>query len=140
MDIIVSVVILLVGITCALRIYIIYRNQKLKRRDGKLIIGKKVYCKEIPGRPTMYIVKVEYELNNTVKCKKMIIYDKKIKEHADGEEIPLLYVEAINKIFWAEDSSHEWLHMIGMLIFFCVLMLLISGVCLMSLLHQIIPH
>ena len=131
MDIIVGVVSLLAGIAGAFRIYIIYRNQKLKRRDGKLIIGKIVYCKEIPGRPTMYIVKVEYELNNTVKCKRIVIYDKNINKYADGEEIPLLYVEAINKIFWAEDSSREWLHIIGMLIYFCVLMLLISGVCLM---------
>lgn len=61
MYIILCVVSLLAGIADALHIYIIYRNQKLKKRDGKLIIGKKVDSKEIPGSPTRYSVKVEYE-------------------------------------------------------------------------------
>ena len=140
MYIILSIVSLLAGIADALHIYIIYRNHKLKKRDGKLIIGKKVDSKEIPGRPTRYIVKVEYELNNIVICKKIVTSDKKIKKYADGEEIPLLYVAAINKVFWAEDSSHEWLILIVMQINFCVLMLLFSGIFLLSYLGWIKPH
>ena len=140
MYIILSVVSLLAGIAAALHIYIIYRNHKLKKRDGKIIIGKKVDSKEIPGRPTRYIVKVEYELNNTVICKKIVTSDKKIKKYAGGDEIPLLYVAAINKVFWAEDSSHEWLILIVMQFSFCVLMLLISGIFLLSYLGRINPH
>ena len=140
MDIIVSVVSLLVGIADALLIYIIYRNHKLKKRDGKLIIGKKVDSKEIPGRPTRYIVKVEYELNNTVICKNIVTSDKKIKKYAGGEEIPLLYVAAINKVYWAEDSSHEWLILIVMQVHFCILMLLLSGISLLSYLGWINLH
>lgn len=112
----------------------------MKKRDGKLIIGKKVESKEIPGRPTRYSVKVECELNNTVICKKIVTSDKKIRKYADGEEIPLLYVAAINKVFWAEDSSHEWLILIVMQVHFCVLMLLFSGICLLSYLGWIKPQ
>lgn len=144
MNIIVSVVGLLAGIIGGLGIYIIYRNHErtneLKRREGKYIIGKKAGCKEIPGRPRRYIVEVEFEMDNTIKCKKIVTSDKKIKKYADGEEIPLLYVDAVNKVFWAEDNSHEWLWLMAILSFFCALMLLCSGTFLLSYLGRINLH
>lgn len=136
MNMIVSAVSLLAGSIGGLGVYIIYRNHKrtneLKRREGKHIVGKKTGCKEIPGRPTWYIIEVEFEQNNINKCKKIVTSDKKIKKYADGEEIPLLFVEAINKVFWAEDNSQEWRLWMVMLIFFSVFMFLLSGISLFS--------
>lgn len=130
--------------TGGLGIYMVYRNHErnneLKRRDGKFIIGKKVDHREIPGRPTWHIVKVEFELNKIMKCKKIVTSDKKIKKYADGEDIPLLYVEAVNKVFWAEDNSHEWFCLMVILLLFCVVMLLFSGISLLSYLGRIYLH
>lgn len=144
MGIIASVMSLFAGIIGGLGIYIIYRNHErtneLKRREGKYIIGKKAGCKEIPGRPRRYIVEVEFEMDNTIKCKKIVTSDKKIKKYADGEEIPLLYVDAVNKVFWAEDNSHEWILWMIMLAFFCAYMFLLSGICLLSRLGWINLH
>lgn len=46
----------------------------------------------------------------------------RIRECRDNEQIQLLYVEKINKIYWAEDKSNEWFVCILLLIVFCCFM------------------
>lgn len=128
MNIVLGGVSLFVGIVGILGIYIIYRNDILKKKNGKHISGKKINCREIWGKPIRYVVEVEYQLNSSVYLGKIVTADKKIRKYEDNEQIPLLYVDTLDKIFWAEDNSHEKLVCIFLLITFCFFMFLLAGV------------
>lgn len=128
MNIILGVVSLFAGIVGVLGIHIICRNNILKERDGKYILGKKINCKEIWGQPIRYVVEVEYQLNSNMRLGWIVTADKKIKKYEDNEQIPLLYVDPIDKIFWAEDNSHEKFVCMLLLITFCFFMFLLAGV------------
>lgn len=122
MNTILGVVSLLAGIAGVCGICIIFRNNSLKERSRWRISGKKLSCTEIIGQPIRYVVEVEYQLNNDVYRKKIVTSDKGIRECRDNEQIQLLYVEKINKIYWAEDKSNEWFVCILLLIVFCCFM------------------
>lgn len=122
MNTVLGVVSLLAGIAGVCGIYIIFRNNSLKERSRWRISGKKLSCTEIIGQPTRYVVEVEYQLNNDVYRKKIVTSDKRIRECRDNEQIQLLYVEKINKIYWAEEESNEWFVCILLLIVFCCFM------------------
>lgn len=122
MNTILGVVSLLAGIAGVCGICIIFRNNSLKERSRWRISGKKLSCTEIIGQPIRYVVEVEYQLNNDVYRRKIITSDKRIRECRDNEQIQLIYVGGINKIFWAEDKSNEWFVLILMLIVFCCFM------------------
>ena len=126
MNIIVGVISFLAGIAGIWGIYRIFRNNGLKERCRKRILGKILSCTEIIGQPIRYIVEVEYQLNNDVYRRKIVTSDKRIKEYKDNEQILLLYVEKINKIFWAEDKSNEWFGWILLLIVFCCFMFMLT--------------
>lgn len=128
MNIIIGMVSLFAGIAGVWGIYIIFRNNSLRERSGRSVLGKKLSCTEIIGQPIRYIVEVEYQLNNDVHRRKIVTSDKRIKEYKDNEQILLLYVEELNKIFWAEDHSNEWLGWILMLIVFCCFMFMLTCV------------
>lgn len=122
MNTVLGVVSLLAGIAGVCGIYIILRNNSLKERSRWHISGKKLSCTEIIGQPIRYVVEVEYQLNNDVYRRKIVTSDKRIRECRDNEQIQLIYVEGIDKIFWAEDKSNEWFGWILMLIIFCCVM------------------
>lgn len=122
MNTILGVMSLLAGIAGVCGICIIFRNNSLKERSRWRISGKKLSCTEIIGQPIRYVVEVEYQLNNDVYRRKIITSDKRIRECRDNEQIQLIYVGGINKIFWAEDKSNEWFVLILMLIVFCCFM------------------
>lgn len=122
MNTVLGVVSLLAGIAGVCGICIIFRNNSLKERSRWRISGKKLSCTEIIGQPTRYVVEVEYQLNNDVYRKKIVTSDKRIRECRDNEQIQLLYVEKINKIYWAEEESNEWFVCILLLIVFCCFM------------------
>ena len=93
---------------------------------------EKISCDELPGRPTRYIVKVEYEINNVVHEKKVITTDKNIKKYADNGQIRLLYVDKIDKVYWAEDKSNEIIVIIVLLALFSASMFLLPLECLFT--------
>lgn len=126
MNIIIGVMSLFAGIAGIWGIYIIFREHGLKERSRRRILGKKLSCTEIIGQPIRYVVEVEYQLNNDVHRKKIVTSDKRIKKYKDNEQIQLLYVEEINKIFWAEDKSDEWFVCILLLIVFCCFMFMLT--------------
>lgn len=128
MNTVLGVVSLLAGIAGVCGIYIIFRNNSLKERSRWRISGKKLSCTEIIGQPIRYVVEVEYQLNNDVYRRKIVTSDKRIRECRDNEQIQLIYVGGINKIFWAEDKSNEWFVLILMLIVFCCFMFGLTGV------------
>lgn len=131
-NIILGVLSLFVGIVGGVGIYTIYRRSILKEKYGEKIWGKKLNCNEIWGRPIRYVVEVEYQLNNSIHLGKIVTTDKRIKECKDNEQIQLLYVDKLNKIFWVEDYSHEQSVYILLLIIFCFFMFLLSGIFLLQ--------
>lgn len=133
MYIVLSIISLFVGIMGVLGIYMIYRNNILKKRNGRIITGKKINCEELFGRPIRYVVKVEYKVNNETKLSKIVTADKKIRKYANNEQIPLVYVDGIDKIFWAEENSHEKTVFILLLAFFSAFMFSLSFTFLMKL-------
>lgn len=132
MYIVLGIVSLLAGIIGIAGIWMLYRNHILKKRNGKIMTGRKISCEELTGRPTRYVVKVECKINNHVDLRKIVTTDKKIKNYDNGEEMPLLYVDAADKVYWAEDNSHEWIVYMVLLVFFCGFMFLLSLVCFMN--------
>lgn len=131
-NIILGVLSLFVGIVGGVGIYTIYHRNILKEKYGEKIWGKKLNCNEIWGRPIRYVVEVEYQLNNSIHLGKIVTTDKRIKECKDNEQIQLLYVDKLNKIFWVEDYSHEQSVYILLLIIFCFFMFLLSGIFLLQ--------
>lgn len=105
----------------------------LKKRNGINITGKKMNCEELLGMPIRYVVEVEYKVNNETKLSKIVTTDKKIRKYANNEQIPLVYVDGIDKIFWAEEKSHEKTVYILLLAFFSAFMFSLSFICLMVL-------
>lgn len=128
MDIVLSIIFFILGILSFSVACILGRNRVLKKKSGKIIIGKKISCDELLGRPTRYIVKVEYEVNNTIYKKNVITADKNIKKCVNDEPIRLLYVNKINKVYWAEDKSDDMFIGIALSGIFAVNMFLLSFV------------
>lgn len=126
MNIIIGAISFFAGIAGIWGIHIIFRKKYLKERSSRPILGKKLSCTEIIGQPIRYVVEVEYQLNNDVFRRRIVTSHKKIKKYKDNEQIPLLYVEERNKIFWAEDKSNEWFGWILMLIIFCCFMFMLT--------------
>lgn len=67
-------VIVCVQIIVLLMLYNIGRHDRIKNREGIEIQGKKIDYKEIPGRPTRYLILVEYQIAGENR-KKRIIYE-----------------------------------------------------------------
>lgn len=132
MYIVLSMMSLFAGIMGVLCIYIIYRNDILKKRNGRFIMGKSINCEELFGQPIRYVMEVEYKINDGTELSKIITTDKKIKKYNNNDSIPLIYVDAIDKVFWAEERSYEKIVSMLLLGFFCGFMFLLSIVCLMK--------
>ncbi len=131
MYIVLSMMSLFAGIMGVLGIYNIHRNDILKKRNGRFIIGKRKNCEELFGRPIRYVMEVEYKIYDRIELSKIITTDKKIKKYNNNDPIPLIYVDAIDRIFWAEEKSYERIVEIIMLGVFCLFMFLLSITCLM---------
>ena len=131
MYIVLSIISLFAGIMGVLGIYRIYRNSILKKRIGWIITGKKINCEELFGRPIRYVMEVEYKIYDRIELSKIITTDKKIKKYNNNDPIPLIYVDAIDRIFWAEEKSYERIVEIILLGVFCAFMFLLSITCLM---------
>lgn len=108
MYLVLGVISLFAGMAGVLGIYVGHKKNMEKMRNGKHVLGKKINCEEMTGRPVRYFVEVEYRLDHNTYLKKIVTTDKRIKKYNDNEPIPLLYVDTINKVFWAEDHSKEW--------------------------------
>lgn len=112
------------GIAGVICIGLIVKKDTLKKRNGTIIVGKKIGCKELPGRPTRYITEVEFEVNHTTYKKKVITADKRISTLANNGQINLIYVDQNNSVYWADDKSNEIVVWIIVLSGFCALMFL----------------
>lgn len=127
MYLVLGVISLFAGMAGVLGIYVGHKKNMEKMRNGKHVLGKKINCEEMTGRPVRYFVEVEYRLDHNTYLKKIVTTDKRIKKYNDNEPIPLLYVDTINKVFWAEDHSKEWFVHMVLLAVFCGFMFSLSG-------------
>lgn len=109
-------------------IYMLCKRNGLKK-DGEIISGRKLSCEEIVGRPNRYVVKAEYRINGEIRSKNLVTTDKRVKECADNGEIQLLYVDKLDKIFWAQERSYEMIFHIAWLGVFSAFMFLLSLIC-----------
>lgn len=105
MNVILCVLYLAVGGLAIAGIYLIKRINKIKKNEGKLVMGKKISDTSLMGTPTRYIVEVEFIINDIVNKKKIITSDKNIMKCKNGEAISLIYVEKNNKVYWAEEKT-----------------------------------
>lgn len=123
-----GVISLFLGIVGALGAYVIYKNNVIIRRNGRPVSGRVISYEEIPGRPTRYVVKVEFSFHNSIRQRKIVTTDKRIKNY-ENTEVTLLYVEEAGKIFWAEEHSKEWIICIVLSVSFSIFMFLLSVTC-----------
>lgn len=107
MKIILCILSLVVGVLGFMRICYICKKDNIKKKEGKIVIGKKLGCEEMFGTPIRYIVEVEYEINNIANKRRIVTTDKNIKKCNSDESIALLYVQKNNKVYWAGEKSNE---------------------------------
>lgn len=88
-------------------IYIICKNETIKKTEGQAIVGKKISVKEMPGTPYRYIVKAEYKIDDSMNEGLIITPDKAILQYKDDEALPLIYVKKKHKVYYAEEKSYE---------------------------------
>lgn len=131
MYIVLSMMGLFAGIMGVLGIYNIHRNDILKKQNGRFMIGKCKNCEELFGSPIRYVMEVEYKIYDRIELSKIITTDKKIKKYNNNDSIPLIYVDVIDKVFWAEEKSYEKIVYMFLFGFFCAFMFLLSITCLM---------
>lgn len=104
-------------------IYIICKNEAIKKKEGKTIVGKKIRCEEMTGTPTRYIVEVEYRMDDSMNRGLVITTDKAVLQYKNVEELPLIYVKKKHKVYFAGEKSHEAV----------VKVVLLSGLCFFAL-------
>ncbi|MDD6572520.1 MAG: hypothetical protein PUF12_09080 [Thermoflexaceae bacterium] len=126
MNVILCAFFLAVGGLSIAGIYFIKKNDKLKKNESKLILGKKISDTSLMGTPTRYIVEVEYVINDIVNKRKIITTDKNILKCKNDEVISLLYVEKNNKMYWTEEKSVESVVEIVLLSAVCVFAFLLA--------------
>ena len=86
--------------------YIVYcKTKKLKRQGGLELTGKKVGYKEIPGRPTRYCIRVDVTFGEEERRATILTSDKGARRLEKEENIPVIYEEKSNKLFWADEKE-----------------------------------
>lgn len=95
-----------VQVIVCLLLYNKIRCIQKKKKEGIEIPGKQIGYKEIPGQPTRYLIVTEYEIAGIKKRKRIITSDKTACKLKDEEEIALIYVHSLDKIFWADEKKY----------------------------------
>lgn len=101
------IAIIVVLIICIIFIYRVRKNKinlKLKTDYGKKIDGNIISWKAIPGRPTRYAIKVEYEINEKKENKTFITSGKFAKKYEHDRNIQIVVVPNSSKVFLEEEN------------------------------------
>ncbi len=99
--------IVVVLIICTVLVYRISKNKinlKLKADFGKKVDGNVISWKAIPGRPTRYAMKVEYEINEKKENKTFITSSKFAKKYERDKNIQIVVIPNSNKVFLEEEN------------------------------------
>lgn len=98
---------LVVLIICMLLFFQIKRNKynlKFKRECGKIIQAKVISWKAVPGRPTRYVIKVEYKKDNKQENKTFISSGKFARKYEHIQYIQIAFIPDSNKLFLDEED------------------------------------
>lgn len=117
---------LAVLIICIFLIIQIISNQnrlKLKTECGEIISAKITSWKKIPGRPTFYAIKVEYEIDNIKRHKTFITSGKFAKRYESDRNIQIVIIPNSNKVFLEEENWKKQNICFFILLIFVVLFL-----------------
>lgn len=88
-------------------ILLIKRNRyklKMKKEYGVVIKAKVIDWESIPGRPTRYIIKVEYEMDEKKENKTLITSGKIARKYEKEKSIQIAIIPNSNKIFFEEED------------------------------------
>lgn len=100
----------------------------LKKEEGKIITGIKKDCTVLyTYRPTAYAIWAEYEINNERHRQEFLTFDNRIKKVPINGQLKIIYVDKINKIYWADDKS-----MISEMSFHIMILSIVTGLMLMA--------
>jgi hypothetical protein len=94
-------------IICIILVYRISKNKinlKLKADFGKKVDGNVISWKAIPGRPTHYVVKVEYEINEKKGNKTFVTSGKFAKKYERDKNIQIVVIPNSSKVFLEEEN------------------------------------
>jgi len=89
-------------------------NEKNRSKGVRLYAAKREE-KVLPGQPTRYIVTVEMEENGKKIRKKIVTADKNILRDKQNEQLPVIYIEATGKVYWADERKGYRLATVGIL-------------------------
>lgn len=97
-------------------LYNIWRRAQIKSREGIEIPGKRLSYKEIPGQPKRYLLSVEYCIDGANKTKRILTPDKAARKFEKEEDIALIYVHTLDKVYWADEKKYANLPVVILLI------------------------
>ena len=106
MTILVALVIA-ISIICILLVLQFKNNKnklKMKIECGKTIWAKVILWDVLPGRPTLYVVKVEYEIDEKKEKKTFITSGKYAKKYEQDRNIQIVIIQNSNKFFLDEED------------------------------------
>ncbi len=98
---------LVLSIICIFLAIQIRNNQnklKMKIESGEIINAKVISWKVITGRPTFYVMKVAYEIDNIKKNKTFITSGKSARKYELDRDIQIIIIPNSNKVFLEEEN------------------------------------
>lgn len=114
------IAVIIVLTICIILILLIRSNKhklKMKTECGEIIKAKVNSWKAIPGRPTRYAIKIEYEIDKKIENKVLITSRKFAKKYESERNIQVVAIPNSNKIFLQEE---DWKIQNGMLCIFLI--------------------
>ncbi len=89
---------------------LIKRNKyklKLKKQSKDIFLAKIKNFRAIPGRPTLYIVDVEYEKDEIRQKKRIITHGKFARKYEHAEDVQIVVIPEADMVFLNEESWKE---------------------------------
>lgn len=90
-------------IFCVIIVKQIKRILEMSKKSNIVNADMRSFFK-LSGRPTRYIIEVEFELNSEKKEKKVTIIDSRAERLIHEKHIPIVYCEKSNRVYWADES------------------------------------
>lgn len=82
----------------------IRQKKNMKKLSTEIVLAKISSFKAIPGRPTRYIMRVEFERNHRKQKKCMVTGEKFGKKYEHTEQVQLVVAPESDMVFFAEES------------------------------------
>ena len=76
----------------------------MKKEYGIVIKAKVNYWKSIPGKPTRYIIKVEYEIDKKKQSKTLIASEKFAKKYEREKSIQIVVIPNLDRVYFEEED------------------------------------